>query len=254
MRPTLGEYLDALAETGMTRSGIGRAYLDDEGWEESLARVEAAGVELTYLGFRVLFELDKPETWDDQRALLRKAIDAADRYDNRIYGVTGAGPAVGLTWGEACEAFVRAVAPAAEYARAQGVRLMIEPTLPLFSDIHFVHSLRETVDVAEAANLDVCFEVNACWNERGLDETIARAGTSIGLAQLSDWVPGWRTIDRAVPGEGVVDLERVVRSLLDAGFDGSFDLELWGDAGMPDVEAVRRGAAYLSELLERLGV
>jgi hypothetical protein len=41
--------------------------------------------------------------------------------------------------------------------------------------------------------------------------------------------------------------------VLNAGYDGPFDIELFGNSGIPDVDAVVRGAAYLSELLERLG-
>jgi sugar phosphate isomerase/epimerase len=252
MRPSLGEYLAALAATGARRTGVFYPVLEAEGWKESLDRIDAAGVDSAYLAYRMMFELDKPQTWDDARDALRRAIDLAGRYDRRIYGLTGPGPAVGLAWEDAFDAFVRAVAPVADYARTQDVRLMIEPTLPQFSDIHFIHSQREALELAESAGLDVCFEVNVAWNERGLEDTIARSGSRLGLVQLSDWEPGCRTTDRAVPGDGLIDLERIVRTLLDAGYDGPFDLELWGDQHLPDEEAVRRAAAYVSDLLERL--
>ena len=78
----------------------------------------------------------------------------------------------------------------------------------------------------------------------------------IGLAQISDYVIGTtQTGDRAVPGDGDIPLERLLAMVLDAGFEGSFDLEVMG----PRVEAegypaaVRRSVERASELLDRVG-
>jgi sugar phosphate isomerase/epimerase len=180
-RSTLDAYLEALAQTGLKRSGVYHTFLEADNWERSLTRFEQAGVDCAYLAIGALFKLDKPESWDERRGFLQKAIDLAGHYDRRIYGISGPGPAVGLTWEEANDAFVSAVAPTAAYAQGHGVRLMIEPTLSMFSDIGFIHSQSDALEVADDAGLDVCVEVNVCWNERGLAETIKRSGEHIGL-------------------------------------------------------------------------
>ena len=77
-----------------------------------------------------------------------------------------------------------------------------------------------------------------------------------GLVQISDYVLGDRaTPNRAVPGDGMVPNEWLVRELLDAGYAGMFDLELVGpriEAEGPRI-ASKRAAENLSELLTKLG-
>ena len=74
--------------------------------------------------------------------------------------------------------------------------------------------------------------------------------------QISDYVIGTtQTGDRAVPGDGNIPLERLIRVVLDAGYRGAFDLEVLGprieSEGYPS--AVRRSVERVSELLDRLG-
>jgi sugar phosphate isomerase/epimerase len=78
----------------------------------------------------------------------------------------------------------------------------------------------------------------------------------VGVVQLSDYVIGTaETGNRAVPGDGDVPLERLISMVLDAGYEGAFDLEVMG----PRVEAegyasaVGRAVKRASELLEKLG-
>jgi sugar phosphate isomerase/epimerase len=68
---------------------------------------------------------------------------------------------------------------------------------------------------------------------------------------VSDFVVGTLTTpDRAVPGDGDIPLEHLLAQLLDAGYQGVFDLELIG----PRIEAegyepaIRRGLAALEKL------
>ena len=58
-----------------------------------------------------------------------------------------------------------------------------------------------------------------------------------------------------MPGDGAIPLERILGWALDAGYRGAFDLELLGpridDEGRLD--ATRRAAEYVGELLHKLG-
>ena len=253
-RRTTVEYLATLTELGAPRAGEGRPRLVAEGWDEPLERFAASGVALVYLSYNVMYDLSRPETWEDANRDIRRAIDAGRRFGWVIYGVTGPGPALGLTWEESAEAFMRAVAPVAAYARERGVPLSLEPTLSLFSDLHFVHTQRDVVDLCEAADMYVTYEVNASWNERDLRATIERAGPRLCLVQLSDYVPSSRSLNRAVPGDGAIALERILSWILETGYEGLFDLELWGDPDRHDeVDALVRAADHVGRLLERLG-
>ena len=134
--------------------------------------------------------------------------------------------------------------------------LLVEPTNPLRVDISFVFWQRDAMDLARRAGTKVMLDLQSCWYERGLEEVVRRNIDLVGLTQISDYVIGTtRTGDRVVPGDGDVPLERLLAMVLDAGFEGSFDLEVMG----PRVEAegypsaVRRSVERASDLLDRLG-
>jgi len=95
-------------------------------------------------------------------------------------------------------------------------------------------------------------EVNACWAERGLGATIAAAVDRLRLVQVSDFAIGTlSTPNRLVPGDGDIPLARIIGQLLDAGYEGCFDLELIGPA--IDAEgyeaAIGRSVDRLDDLL-----
>jgi sugar phosphate isomerase/epimerase len=59
---------------------------------------------------------------------------------------------------------------------------------------------------------------------------------------------------RAVPGDGIIPLDRLIGRVLATGYDGNFDLELVDNPpGQAGDEALTRGVAELGALLERLG-
>lgn len=249
----LADTLDTLLRLGVPQTGAHRHKLLAAGWEEGLDLLERSGLRVAYVIHREWFTVDRPELWEDETAALEETIDAAARFGAGVYGTTGPGPALGLTWEESAEAFLRAVPQAAAYAREKGVSLMLETAQPLFADLHFLHTLRDTLDVVEEAGLRLCLDVHPTWYERDLHGQIERAAPLVDLVQLSDYTRGMRTMDRGVPGTGVVPLERIVSWVLETGYEGVFDLELWGDSGMPDEDAIVQGAAYVTNLLGRLG-
>jgi len=178
------------------------------------------------------------------------AIEIAHELDAPIVVFT-TGSAGTLEWNDAAAAF------AAEIERVLPVpaTLCLEHTNSLRTDVSFVHTLRDAIDLAEQLDISVCMEVNACWAERDLPRTIANGIARIGLVQVSDTAIGTlSTPNRLVPGDGDIPLDRILRQLLHAGYEGVFDLELIG----PRIEdegyrsAIERSCSYLGDLLARL--
>ncbi|MET1756835.1 sugar phosphate isomerase/epimerase family protein [Novosphingobium sp. RD2P27] len=186
---------------------------------------------------------------------LNEAIEAAARLSApQLYIVTGGRGS--LDWEDAAQRLTRLIAPCRELAEARGVRLLVENANPFNADIHIAHTIEDTVRLAEMADIGVCIDLGACWYEGDLKAKFTRAMPLTHLVQVSDYVLGDRsTPSRAVPGDGAVPLERQIGWLLEAGYEGVFDLELVG----PRIEsegaagASRRAAENLSEILERLG-
>jgi sugar phosphate isomerase/epimerase len=186
---------------------------------------------------------------------LQRAIDITAALGAKsIYLITGGRGS--LCWEEAAERFAELIAPGVDAALAKGITLLVENAPAFNADIHFVHTLADAITLAEIAGIGVCIELHACWAEAGLEKLFSRAMPICGLVQVSDYVLGDRTSPcRAVPGDGVIPLERLLGDLLQAGYEGVFDLELLG----PRIEAegnqaaTKRAAENLSAILHRLG-
>lgn len=196
-------------------------------------------------------ERDRGEAADQ----LQRAIDiAAALGANSIYLITGARGS--LSWEEAAERFTELIEPGKGAARANGITLLVENAPAFNADVHFVHTLADAITLAEVSGVGVCMELHACWAEAGLRNLFSRAIPVCGLVQVSDYVLGDRSSPcRAVPGDGAIPLERMLGDILEAGYEGVFDLELLG----PRIEAegnraaTQRAVENLSELLHRLG-
>lgn len=244
--------LDFWAGTDVRRVGLAVRKLGPDP-VAAARRVADAGLEVTNLLTSSGFRLDRPETWPVTVDELTRAVDASVAGGCRLLVLT-TGPAGSLRWEEAAAAFGAAMMPVLDHAAAVGVQVAVEHTHALRADIGFVHTLRDAVALAAPLGLGVCMEVNACWTERGLADTVRAAveGDVLALVQVSDYVVGTRcTPDRVVPGDGDIPLARVLGDVLSAGYPGDFDLELVG----PRIEAegydsaIRRALARADELL-----
>ena len=161
-----------------------------------------------------------------------------------------------LTWEQAAERFAALIAPCKERAAAEGIRLLVENASSFNADIHIAHTLADTIALAELAGIGLCIEWHACWMEAGLKRLVRQAVPMTGLVQVSDYVLGDRTAPcRAVPGDGVIPLARILGDVLEAGYQGVFDIELVGPriAAEGARAATQRAAQAISEILTRLG-
>ena len=226
------------------------------GVEAALAALARTGVRVGCINhpFAIHPDLER----DDGRAAsdLARAIAVAETLDcPAIYLLTGARGS--LDWEAAAARFAELVAPCRAQAAASGVRLLVENASALNADIHIAHTLPDTLLLAETAGIGLCLELHACWMEARIDETIRRAMPLTGLVQVSDYVLGDRSTPcRAVPGDGVIPLDRLMATVLDAGYEGLFDLELIGPRITAEGprDATRRAVNVLSEMLVKLGV
>jgi sugar phosphate isomerase/epimerase len=225
---TLDQDLAFYEEAGIGAIGASLAKLEAAGIEAGADRIRDAGLRVTNLIGIGPFELADPSRWHGQRDRVRRALDAAEATAAECLVLT-TGPAGPLVWEDAADALSDALTPLLTDARARGVSVALEHTNSLRVDVGFVHSLRDVVDLARRLGIGVCMEVNACWAERGLAETIRDDADSLRLVQVSDFAVGTlSTPNRLVPGDGDIPLERILGQVLAAGYEGAFDLELIG--------------------------
>jgi sugar phosphate isomerase/epimerase len=255
---TVDEDLAFFDREGVEVIGLSLAKLQAAGgWEQYVDRIRAGGYRVANLIGLGPIPWSDPGGRAEGLAKTRDALDAADAFGAECIVLT-TGPAGRLTWEEAADAYADAVGPVfEEHAFPRGVNVALEHTNGLRVDVGFLHTLRDAIDFAQRLNVGVCMEINACWAERGLGDTIARGIETIRIVQLSDFATGtMSTPNRLVPGDGDIPLERILGQILAAGYGGCFDLELIG----PRIDeegyesACGRAVAGLGALLERLGV
>ena len=222
---------------------------------DTLAALAEGGTSATNMAqpFARYPDLDRDS--GDAATVLNQAIDAAAAMDMpHIYLVSGGRG--GLDWEAAANRMAELLTPCRDHAATRGVALSVETANLLNADIHIAHTLDDTIRLAETAGIGVTIDLGACWFEGGLHDKFARAMPMTRLVQVSDYVLGDRSTPcRAVPGDGVVPLERLIGQLLELGYQGVFDIELTGPriTGEGHRAAFRRAAENLSEILVQLG-
>jgi sugar phosphate isomerase/epimerase len=232
--------------------------ITEVGFEATRDMITGAGLKVSTIFGPTYRPLDADRSlgwWEaDQTGTIDTIEFAASIGAATVYVCSGAW--LSGNWQDGADAFCELVAPAVARGAELGVPLLLEPTNPLRADISFVFWQRDAMDLARQAGTKVMLDLQSCWYERGLAQVIRKNIDLVGLTQISDYVIGTtETGNRVVPGDGDIPLERLLAMVLDAGFEGTFDLEVMG----PRIEeegyrsAVRRSVERASELLDRVG-
>jgi len=254
----LDEDLAFWARHDIDTVGVSVAKLERFGWVEGtrlVADAVAHGLRVANLIGLGPFHLADPKQWTKQQERLLHTLDTAVAVGAECMVFT-TGPFAPLSWEEAADALEAALKPVLAVARERNVPFAIEHTNSLRVDVGFVHTLRDAIDLARRLDSGVCMELNACWAERGLADTIRGGADRIRLVQVSDFKVGTiASSQRLVPGDGDMPIARILGAVLDAGYPGVFDLELIGAAITSEGydAAIPRAVGALGALLTDLG-
>jgi len=248
---TLGGQIETVARLGARAISPDLMHVEDYGVGETARDIARAGLEIATLTHRA-FGYATGQEEKAARERLDRTIGIAGEIGARTIIMTTGGRGA-LPWREAAKRFAEAIAPCAEHAQAAGITLGIEPTSHLYADASIVHRLSDATAVARLAGISVIPDIFACWVDSDIEEAIADAGPSISLIQISDQVYGDRGLPcRAVPGDGEVPFERLIRAFAAAGFEGYYDLEIIGPRLQAEGEeqGLRRAAEHIARCLE----
>ncbi len=241
MTQSLPEDLVLWDDLGIDNVGLISPKLEQAGWDASRDAVRAAGLLVSSMS-----------CYKDGIAPSLEFAGAVGT--GVLYVVTGSAGSV--PWEEAAERFCEDMAPLVARGKELGVRLALEPTNPLRTDVSFVHCVRDAVDLARLADMGIVVDFYSSWYERGLDELVRKNIDVVALVQICDYKLG--TFDmpnRCAIGDGDIPVERLLGLMLEAGYEGPFDLEILG----PRIEEegyrapIARSVERASEMLDRLG-
>jgi sugar phosphate isomerase/epimerase len=161
----------------------------------------------------------------------RRAIEEAAALGAPVL-VLVCGPAEGQPLADARAQVADGIAALVYDAAASGVRLAIEPLHPMMiAERSVVASLEEANSLAESfvspAVGVVCDVYHVFWDAT-VEREIARAGERLCGFHLSDWITpaGDVTADRAMIGDGCIDLRSLHAWVESAGYRGDIEIEI----------------------------
>jgi sugar phosphate isomerase/epimerase len=162
-----------------------------------------------------------------------------------------------MTTDHAYAALVDALAAVVAHAASKQVPVGVENNSTATRDNGFIHTLIDAADLSADTGIGICLDLQNCWTERHLDRLFRKHVDRFVLVQVSDFKVGEAArLNRRVPGDGDMPLEWMLERLLDAGYQGLFDIEILG----PKIEeegyasAIGRSIEWLSERLQKWGV
>jgi sugar phosphate isomerase/epimerase len=253
---SLDEDLRLWERLGADYVAVALPTMDVVGLDRAVSALQAAGLRIENLIGVSPFALDRPESWAQHYGRMHEYVGAAAALGAESLLFT-TGPFGSLRWEEAAAAFAEAFGPVLEWGVSSAIPIGLENSGALRYENGFVTTLRDTVDLARSLGATVCVETWNCWPERNLAGTFQEAAGMFSVIQLSDYVAGTcDTPNRAVPGDGMMPIARIVADAEAAGYRGPYELEILGpriDAEGP-ANAVARGLRALDGLLAGVGI
>jgi len=241
LNQSLDEDLALWADLGVDHVGLISPKLDAGGWDAGQQAVLDARLRVASMS-----------CYPDQIAQSLEFTAAV--HSKVLYIVSGGAGTV--PWEEAADKYSKDMAPMVARGKELDVRLAVEPTNPLRCDVSFVYTVRDAIDLARMAGIGVCVDFYSAWYERGLEELVRKNIDLVALVQICDYKIGtFDTPNRRAIGDGDIPVERLMRMMLDAGYEGAFELEILG----PQIEAegyraaIARSVERASEILDHLG-
>jgi sugar phosphate isomerase/epimerase len=235
------EQFDAIAGAGATGMGVCEGMIPED-WSSDKVRAEldAYGLRATICLPALLSPLPLvlfpgPDSVDERVAGLQESVRRLAPLQPEAMCIL-TGPAQELPAEEARERALDGIARVSEVARAEGVRLALEPIYSadaadwsLIDDIPGAVSL---LDELADPNVGMLVDSFHLWDTPEVHAQLRAAGTRIAAVHVNDRGADHRSwADRRVPGTGVIDLVGWLQACEDAGFRGHYDVEIFSDNG-----------------------
>ncbi len=250
--------LAAYAAGGAEGIGLAEAKLPAGQDAESLARLRESGLEAviclpTMLSVLPLPPFPGPDDPAERVESLCASVRRLAAFEPEVV-LCLTGPAGERDPDEARRIAVEGLREVARTAQEVGVRVALEPIhASARDDFTLVDTIPGAVEVVEEVGLPmgVIFDTWHLWDTPDVLEHIREHAHRFPAVHVNDWrdpTRGWD--DRALPGEGVMDLPAMFGALEAGGFDGWYELEIFSAETYPDsllqldpAEMVRRGKA-----------
>jgi sugar phosphate isomerase/epimerase len=256
MQLSFEEDLAAYAAGGSEGIGLAEAKLPEGRDDESLAKLRASGLKATIclptgLSVLPLPPFPGPDDPEERVASLCASVRRLAAFEPEVV-LCLTGPAGDRDPAEARRIAVEGLREVARTAQEVGVRVALEPIhASARDDFTLVDTIPGAVEVVEEVGLPmgVIFDTWHLWDTPDVLDHIRAHAHRFPAVHVNDWrdpTRGWD--DRALPGEGIMDLPAIFGALEAGGFDGWYEMEIFSSETYPDsllqldpAELVRRG-------------
>ncbi len=237
---SIGVWLQKLERPAMDEFWFPEADLDADAVAAAAETIHDAGLAVSHVVLAGRFTERDAE-------LRRRRIEYAVRATEAARGLGAAclvvvpGRRGELSEREAIDVSAAALAEVLERTEDAAVPLAIEPV----RDLDFASTLDAALDLADVVDdprLGVFPDVFHLWQDPGLEDALARAGTRILGVHIADGSAVEGDASRLPPGEGALPLEEFVAWVEATGYRGTYDVELF---------TMGKAAAEAANLLER---
>ena len=254
------EDVRAYAAAGFSGIGIWEMKLGDD--DAALEALRSSGLRVTNCVPNVPSILpntviEGPDDVDERVESMCASLHRFARFEpDCVLCLTGA--AGGRDESEARELVVDGLRRLAATADGAGVRVGLEPIHASQRDkLTLITTIPETLQLLEDAGLPdvgIMIDLWHVWDTPEIDRHLTENVDRITGVHVADWYGDGRD-ERALPGEGVARIGELMRVLRDAGWNGAWDVEIFGVPDDPasfwalDVgEAARRAHAAIAAL------
>jgi sugar phosphate isomerase/epimerase len=232
VRPwSLEQAVNACVRRGIPSIAVWRDKIAEVGLDRAVKLLRNAGLRASSVCrggfFPASSAADRAQRIDDTK----RAIEEAAALGAPTL-VLVCGPAAGQTLGTARLQVADGIAACVDEASAARVRLGIEPLHPMMiAERSVIATLGEANDLVAKLGSPavgvVCDVYHIFWDVR-VEAEIARAGKDIVGFHLSDWTTprGDVTADRAMIGDGSIELPSLAAHVARAGYRGDVEIEV----------------------------
>jgi len=218
---------------GIEAIGVWRQKLSDYGQDRALKLIRQHHLKVSHLFWAGGF------TGSEGHSYRESVEDTADALRTAAALGTGclvvcSGARAGHTFNHARRLVQEAIKELVPLAEEYGVVMALEPMHPgCAAQCTFLNTLDDALGIIQAIghpHLKLLLDTYHLGQDPGLVERIPEIVSRIALVQLGDAKhPPLGEQNRCRLGDGVVPLRQIVCALRRAGYDGFFDVELWGE-------------------------
>ena len=179
-----------------------------------------------------------PKSPRERMGALRKTIELFGRHFPGVTLVTISGAAPDQDYSLAYRVAAQEYREIALIAAANGVRIAIEPLNPILMNLDtFLCSIAHAERVIESVDhlqFGLFLDLWHVWEDADVTRLIEQNAERIFGVHISDWRDPRAIGDRYLPGEGILPLVGLLRTIRKTGYAGAYTLEIFSEAHLVD--------------------